>query len=313
MSDRRLEVFYTVARLLSFTKAAEELDMTQPAVTFQIRQIEEQYKARLFDRTHNRIVLTDAGRRAFQYAERIFELYAEMENSLQNVVGNVTGTLRIAAGAAAAQYLVIPLISEFQKKHPTVHVQLAVRSASRVVAMVENSDVDIGVIEDVASSKHLKSELFLNEAWQIIVSPTNPILKEGTINAEKLKAQRWIMMEEGASNREIVASYLSTLGLDVQDLKVAMEISSLEAIKGSIEAGNLLAVLPSSALEKELRLGDLVTLKGVKPFIKEIRFLYKEQKYPLLIVDELLNIARVQKKATTPVSNITQSTDHPRE
>lgn len=303
MSDRRLEVFYAVARLLSFTKAADELDMTQPAVTFQIRQIEEQYKARLFDRTHNRIALTDAGRRAFQYAERIFELYAEMENSLQNVVGSISGTLRIAAGAAAAQYTIMPLISEFQKKHPTVHVQLSIRSASRVVTMVENSDVDIGIIEDVVSSKHLKAEMYVNEAWQIITSPNHPILREGPITSEKLKAQPWIMMEEGASNREIVASYLSTLGLNVQDLKVAMEIGSLEAIKGAIEAGNLIAILPSSAVEKELRLGDLVALKDVKPFIKEIRFLYKEQKFPLLIVDELLNLARAQKKSVTPLLN----------
>lgn len=304
MSDRRLEVFYTVARLLSFTKAAEELDMTQPAVTFQIRQIEEQYKARLFDRTHNRIVLTDAGRRAFQYAERIFELYAEMENSLQSVVGSVSGTLRIAAGAAAAQYTIMRLISEFQKKHPSVHVQLAIRSASRVVAMVENSDVDVGIIEDVVSSKHLKTELYMNEAWQIITSPSHPILRDGVITPDRLKTLSWIMMEEGASNREIVASYLSSLGLNIQDLKVVMEIGSLEAIKGAIEASNLIAILPSSAVEKELRLGDLVALKDVKPFIKEIRFLYKEQKYPLLIVDELLNLARAQKKIVTPVPSL---------
>lgn len=308
MSDRRLEVFYAVARLLSFTKAAEELEMTQPAVTFQIRQIEEQYKARLFDRTHNRIALTDAGRRAFQYAERIFELYAEMENSLQNVVGNISGTLRIAAGAAAAQYTIMPLISEFQKKHPTVHVQLSIRSASRVVTMVENSDVDIGIIEDVVSSKHLKAEMYVNEAWLIITSPNHSILREGPITSEKLKAQSWIMMEEGASNREIVASYLATLGLNAQDLKVSMEIGSLEAIKGAIEAGNLMAILPASAVEKELRLGDLVALKDVKPFIKEIRFLYKEQKFPLLIVDELLNLARAQKKSVTPLLNVSPAT-----
>jgi DNA-binding transcriptional LysR family regulator len=309
MSDRRLEVFYAVARLLSFTKAAEELEMTQPAVTFQIRQIEEQYKARLFDRTHNRISLTDAGRRAFQYAERIFELYAEMENSLQNVVGSISGTLRIAAGAAAAQYMIMPLISEFQKKHPTVLVQLAIRSASRVVTMVENSDVDVGIIEDVVSSKHLKSEPYLKESWLIIASPNQPIVRETHITADKLKAQSWIMMEEGASNREIVVSYLATLGLDAKDLKVAMEVGSLEAIKGALEAGSLLAILPHSAVEKELRLGDLIALKEVKPFVKELRFLYKEQKFPLLIVDELLNLSRAPQQV--PSRSKTSTVDKP--
>ena len=86
MSDRRLQVFYTVAKLLSFTKAAETLHMTQPAVTFQVRQLEDHFNTRLFDRTHNKILLTDAGQKVFFYAEKIFELNTEMEHSLRALV-----------------------------------------------------------------------------------------------------------------------------------------------------------------------------------------------------------------------------------
>jgi len=93
MADRRLQVFQTVARLLSFTKAAEELHMTQPAVTFQVRQLEEQFNTRLFDRTHNRISLTEAGKRVHECAERIFELYAEMDNSVRELTGDISGVL----------------------------------------------------------------------------------------------------------------------------------------------------------------------------------------------------------------------------
>lgn len=292
MSDRRLQVFYTVARLLSFTKAADVLQMTQPAVTFQIRQLEEQFKARLFDRSHNRIDLTDAGKRAFQYAERIFELYDEMENSVKDVTGNVTGTLRIGVGAAAAQYLVMPLISEFQKRFPSVYIQLTVRAASRIVSMIENSDIDIGLIEDVTGSKHLTTQMFGTESWQLVASPSHPLTRESAINTDLLKKQRWIVMEEGASNREIVSLYLKTLDLDVSDLDIAMEISSLESIKAAVESSACIAVLPVASIEKELRLGDLVALRGIKPFVKDMKFLYKEQKYPLLIVDALLGLAR---------------------
>jgi DNA-binding transcriptional LysR family regulator len=292
MSDRRLQVFFTVARLLSFTKAADLLQMTQPAVTFQIRQLEEQFKARLFDRSHNRIDLTDAGRRAYQYAERIFELYDEMENSVKDVTGKVTGTLRIGAGAAAAQYIVMPLIAEFQKRFPEVHIHLIVRGASRIVAMIENSDVDLGIIEDVAGSKHLTTQLYGTESWQLVASPSHPLARESSISAEQLKKQRWILMEEGAANREIVSQFLLAHQLDVTDLRVGMEISSLEAIKKAVEDSDCVAVLPHAAIEKELRSGDLIALKGVKPFVKEVKFLYKEQKYPLLIVDALLGLAR---------------------
>lgn len=292
MSDRRLQVFFTVARLLSFTKAADVLQMTQPAVTFQIRQLEEQFKARLFDRSHNRIDLTDAGKRAYQFAERIFELYDEMENSVKDVTGNVTGTLRIGAGAAAAQYILMPLLAEFQKLYPSVYIQLSVRAASRIVSMIENSDVDIGVIEDVAGSKHLTSQLYGTEAWILVASPRHPLANQTQVSADILQKQRWILMEEGGSNREIISMYLKAHDLEINDLNVAMEISSLEAIKGAVEAGNAIAVLPASSVEKELRLGDLVTLKGVQPFLKEVKFLYKEQKYPLLIVDAFLKLAK---------------------
>ena len=87
MADRRLKVFHTVARLLNFTKAADALHMTQPAVTFQIRQLEEQFNTRLFDRTHNRVTLTDAGHRVYVFADRIFEIYDEMENAIREMTG----------------------------------------------------------------------------------------------------------------------------------------------------------------------------------------------------------------------------------
>lgn len=97
MADRRLQVFHSVARLLSFTKAAETLHMTQPAVTFQVRQLEEYFNTRLFDRTHNRISLTEAGERVFEYADKIFVLYSEMENAVRDLTGEVSGVLMIGA------------------------------------------------------------------------------------------------------------------------------------------------------------------------------------------------------------------------
>ena len=110
MADRRLQVFHTVARLLSFTKAAETLHMTQPAVTFQVRQLEEHFNTRLFDRTHNRINLTDAGRQVYAFADRIFELYAEMESSVREITGEIRGALTIGASTTIAEYMLPPCL-----------------------------------------------------------------------------------------------------------------------------------------------------------------------------------------------------------
>ncbi|MCP4042583.1 MAG: LysR family transcriptional regulator, partial [Gammaproteobacteria bacterium] len=110
MADRRLQVFHTVARLLSFTKAADALHMTQPAVTFQVRQLEEYFNTRLFDRTHNRISLTEAGERVYRYAGQIFQLYEEMESSVKNLTGDISGVLMLGASMSVAEYMLPSLL-----------------------------------------------------------------------------------------------------------------------------------------------------------------------------------------------------------
>ena len=112
MADRRLQVFHTVARLLSFTKAAETLHMTQPAVTFQVRQLEEYFNTRLFDRTHNRITLTDAGKLVFQYADRILEQYRAMDNAVRELTGDISGVLIIGASTTIAEYMLPALLGD---------------------------------------------------------------------------------------------------------------------------------------------------------------------------------------------------------
>ena len=155
MADRRLQVFHTVARLLSFTKAAETLHMTQPAVTFQVRQLEEHFNTRLFDRTHNRISLTEAGKRVYEYSDRIFELYTEMENAVREMTGDVSGVLMIGASTTIAEYMLPALLGDFKKKYPDVNVQLKVSNSDGIVHMVENNVVDLGVVESPVMNKNV--------------------------------------------------------------------------------------------------------------------------------------------------------------
>ena len=146
MADRRLQVFHTVARLLSFTKAAESLHMTQPAVTFQVRQLEEYFNTRLFDRAHNRISLTDAGKRVYEYADEIFDIYAKMDNAVRDLTGEISGVLIIGASTTIAEYMLPALLGDFKKKYPDVNVQLRVSNSDGIVHMVENNDIDLGVV-----------------------------------------------------------------------------------------------------------------------------------------------------------------------
>ena len=125
MADRRLQVFSNVARLLSFTKAAKALHMTQPAVTFQIRQLEEHFNSRLFDRTHNRISLTKAGQIVKSYADQIITQYNEMDNEVRQLRGGVEGQLVLGASTTIGEYVIPRLLGEYQGKFPGVAIRLA--------------------------------------------------------------------------------------------------------------------------------------------------------------------------------------------
>ena len=117
MADRRLKIFHTVARLLNFTKAGEHLHMTQPAVTFQIRQLEDQFNTRLFDRTHNKVTLTEAGKQVYMYADRILKLYDDMNHSITEMTGDVSGGVSLGASTTIAEYMLPLLIGEFKGKN----------------------------------------------------------------------------------------------------------------------------------------------------------------------------------------------------
>ena len=144
MSDRRLKVFHTVARLLSFTKAAEALHMTQPAVTFQVRQLEEYFNTRLFDRTHNKVNLTPAGERVSEFAERIFDLYAEMENKVRDLTGEISGALTIGASTTIAEYMLPTLLGECKSQYPEINLRLKVSKSEGIGSMVEQNVIDLG-------------------------------------------------------------------------------------------------------------------------------------------------------------------------
>jgi len=292
MADRRLQVFYTVAKLLSFTKAAETLHMTQPAVTFQIRQLEEHFNTRLFDRTHNRINLTEAGKRVYEYAAKIFELYGEMDNWVRQLTGDVSGVLIIGASTTIAEYMLPALLGDFKHKYPEVNVRLKVSNTDGIVSMVENNVIDLGVVEAPVSNKNLVVDLCKRDQLVCIVPPKHPLAKEARIPAHRLLDFPYICREEGSGTREVLNEYLHTIGINPNELDVIMELGSPEAIKGAVEAGIGITVLSRATLSKELRLGDLCAIPLDPPLERPFSFVHQKQKFRQRAMDELLVFAQ---------------------
>jgi len=292
MADRRLQVFHTVARLLSFTKAADSLHMTQPAVTFQVRQLEEQFNTRLFDRTHNRISLTEAGKRVYEFSDRIFELYSEMENAVRDMTGEISGVLVIGASTTIAEYMLPSLLGDFKKKYPDVNVHLKVSNSDGIVSMVENNDIDLGVVEAPVMNKNLVVEECRKDRLVAIVPPQHSLVANKQVQLRDLMDDAYIAREEGSGTREVIQDYLEDLGMQSSDLHIAMELGSPEAVKGAVEASMGVSIVSEVTINKELQLGTLVALELDPPIERPFSFVHQKQKFRQRAMDELLEFAR---------------------
>jgi len=292
MADRRLQVFHTVARLLSFTKAADALHMTQPAVTFQVRQLEEYFNTRLFDRTHNRITLTPAGVRVYTYADSIFEVYREMENSVRELTGEISGMLAIGASTTVAEYMLPTLLGDFKLKHPNVTVRLKVSNTEGVVSMVENNVIDLGIVEAIVSSRNLVVESCGRDELVVIMPPGHELAQHTMVSMMDLRDHSYICREEGSGTLDVIIEYLGKLGMHLSDLRIVMELGSPESIKGTVEAGMGISIVSKTTIQKELRLGSLVAIPLEPPLSRPFSFVHQRLKFRMRAVDELLEFAR---------------------
>lgn len=288
MADRRLQVFYTVARLLSFTKAAESLHMTQPAVTFQIRQLEEYFNTRLFDRTHNRISLTEAGEEALSYAERIVGLYSEMDNQIRKLTGDVIGVLVVGASTTIAEYRIPRLLGEFQQKFSDVKLRLKVSNTVGIVHMVENNEVDVGVVEAPVNNKNLVVKVCWCDQLMVICPPYHELADRQSLKIQEVLPYPIIAREEGSGTREVISSYLSQHGLNLSDLHTSMEFGSPESVKSAVEAGLGISIISETTLAKELRLGTLKAIPLSPPMKRPFSIVYQRQKFRLRAMEEFL-------------------------
>lgn len=292
MADRRLQVFFTVARLLSFTKAADSLHMTQPAVTFQVRQLEEHFNTRLFDRTHNRVSLTEAGHRVYGYAEKIFELYGELEGSIKEMTGDISGVMTLGASTTVAEYMLPALLGKFKTQYPDITLSLKVSNTEGVVAMVENNVIDLAVVEAPVNNQHLIVEVCVMDQLVVVVPPDHALSKKEAVSAEELTSFPFICREEGSGTREVIAEYLSQNYKGEKELDICLELGSPESIKGAVEASMGISVLSMTSIAKELALGTLRGISLDPPLERPFSFVRQRQKFRQRATEELLVFAR---------------------
>jgi len=292
MADRRLQVFHAVAKHLSFTKAAEALFMTQPAVTFQIKQLEEHFNTRLFDRGHGQIALTAEGAVVFDYADRILALSAELEARLKDITGQVSGQLLIGASMTIADYLLPSVLGEFTSRFPSVVPRLLVANSETVQNQVAEHSLDVGFIEGDSLLPSLITEICCEDELQVVCAPSHPLAQHKSVKPELLPQHAYVSREPGSGTREVTDNYLQKNGIAPDSLHPAMELGSPEALKGLVATGFGFAIMSRATVAKETRLAQLVGIPFTPRMVRNLCVIYSRQKFHSKLVASFVEFSR---------------------
>lgn len=253
---RQLKVFAAVARHRSFTRAAEELGLSQPAVSMQVKQLENQLDVSLFENLGKKTFLTEAGKEAFQYAREVIRQLEEMENALAGLKGMEKGRLRIAV-ATTANYFVPTLLGEFCKRFPKVTVSLEVTNRETLLDQLAENETDLVVMGRPPEEADTEAVVFMDNPLVLVAPPGHSLAHARNIPLERLRQEVFLVREPGSGTRVAQERFFSQHDIHIT---TGMEVGSNEAIKQSVQAGLGLGLLSQDTLEMELTLGRLVIL-----------------------------------------------------
>jgi len=266
--DFRLKVFYTVAQRLSFTKAAAELFITQPAVTKHIKELELQLHAQLFMRNGNNIVLTPAGKVLLQYAEKIFQTYTELETELAQLHNIEAGTLHIGASTTVAQTILPRILALFKKTYPAVNFTFIQGNTDMITQLVLAEKVDIAIVEGAAHYPQIAYAPFAKDEIVLVTRANNQLSKKSEITPKQLLNIPLILREAGSGTLDVIFNALTQAGINPRDLNIEIRLESSIAIKQYLLYSETATFLSIRSVVSELKYNELsvIDIKGLDIF-----------------------------------------------
>lgn len=256
MTLRQLTLFKAVAQHLSFTRAAAELCLTQPAVSIQIKQLEGHMGMPLFEQIGKRIFLTDAGRELYAACDDIFNRIENLQTSLNELQGSIKGQLKLSV-VTTATYFIPSIFKSFLKQYPEVNLRLTVRNRNNVLERLANNEDDLVIMGQVPEQLHVTAKPFLNNPLVVLASPEHPLVNKSNISLEKFSKETILVREAGSGTRLAMERAFASHNLEVPQ---SIELGSTEAIKQGIIAGLGISVLSKHAVTLELATGILKLL-----------------------------------------------------
>ncbi len=276
MNDFRIEVFLSVVRNLSFTKASEEMRISQPAVSKHISELESRYSVQLFERSGGKVVLSASGKLFLEYAQRIHNIYRELYSKM-NEIGDLTaGELIIGASSTIANYILPSLVAEYMKIHQDVKLSIVAGNSEQIERLISEGKADVGLIEGVASrGEYHYTPFAVDELVLVSSSKINPL--PSSIAIKELKTIPMLLRERGLGTLEVFEAAIKSKDIRLKDLNVVMQLGSTEAIKRYIMASECYAIMSIATIREELSRGELsvinidgLTIKRKLSFISTI-------------------------------------------
>jgi DNA-binding transcriptional LysR family regulator len=270
-----LRLLEAVARNASYTRAAEEMSLTQPAVSTQIRQLEEEVGLPLFEQMGKKIYLTEAGKEMLAFSRTIAEQFRDVESVLDDMKGVKRGTLSLTV-TSTGKYFAPYLLAEFVKHHPGTQVHLEVTNREELVEQLQENVPDMAIMGTPPAGLELASQAFLQNPLVMTARPDHPLAQMGRIPLERLAEENFILREPGSGTRNAVERFFQERGVK---LNTSMEMSRNEAIKHAVMAGLGLGIVSLHTLEFELAL-DRIAILSVEgfPIMKEWYLVHRSGK-----------------------------------
>ncbi len=280
----RLQVFRSAATHLNFTKAAEELFITQPAVTKHIKELECNLRITLFEREKNGISLTRAGQVLLQYTEEIAEREKKLAYELSLLRDSFLGSLQLGASTTIGQYIIPSILASFHKTFPDIEISLTNKNTQEIETDVIRKEIDLGIIEGNSRKKELKYTPFRKDEIVLITHTDNTLALKDTITLEELKTLPLVLREVGSGSLEVIADRLYHHGIKLKDLHILMHLGSTESIKNFLRNACCLGFVSIHAVSKEIVNGEfkVIDVDGLE-ITRDLHFIYPQGEQPGLV------------------------------
>jgi len=275
-----LKIFLTAAEAENFSAAARQLNLTQPAVSMQIRALEKKLDVPLFQRIGRSLTLTERGQALVPLARNLINQAIQIEEELESLKGEVVGHLKIGCSTSTGKYILPHLVARFRRCHPKVQISIYNYSRDRVLAELADGRLQLGVFSFEPDGRETGYRHFFTDDVVLIVPADHPWARRDRVAPEELRQADFILRDRESGTRQEVEAALQRVGLSVSDLNLVMEIGNAEAISMAVEAGIGVAFVPRSVARRGIQLGKIKEVCVAGFSLRREVFIAYSQRHP---------------------------------